>query len=126
MRTSVSVLLSALLFCFGCGHKQPNYSSAGFAGREPSGARTNRSSPGLIVTPDLELKGKVVRVNPGGRFIVLNFPVGRLPWMEQRLSVYRLGLKVGEVKVTGPQMDDNIVADVVGGDAAVGDEVRER
>jgi hypothetical protein len=34
-------------------------------------------------------------------------------------------LKVGEVRVSGPQRDDNIVADLVTGTAAAGDEVRE-
>jgi hypothetical protein len=42
------------------------------------------------------------------------------------MNVYRRGLKVGEVKVTGPQRDDNIVADITAGEAAVGDEVRDR
>jgi hypothetical protein len=35
-------------------------------------------------------------------------------------------LKVAEVKVTGPQRDNNIVADLVSGDAQVGDEVRDQ
>jgi hypothetical protein len=43
---------------------------------------------------------------------------------EQRLNLYRRGLRVGEVKVTGPQREDNIVADLVAGEAEVGDEVR--
>jgi hypothetical protein len=33
-------------------------------------------------------------------------------------------LKVGEVKVTGPQREDNIVADLAAGEAEVGDEAR--
>ena len=57
---------------------------------------------------------------------MLNFPIGHLPSADQQLSIYRLGLKVGEVKVTGPQMDDNVVGDLVAGDAAAGDEVRDR
>jgi hypothetical protein len=35
-------------------------------------------------------------------------------------------LKIAEVKVCGPQRDDNIVADLVSGDAEVGDEVRDQ
>ncbi len=80
---------------------------------------------GLIVTPETRLLGKVVRVNASGRFVVLNFPIGHLPALEQRLNVYHLGLKVGEVRVTGPQLDDNVVADLVAGNATAGDEVRE-
>jgi hypothetical protein len=40
------------------------------------------------------------------------------------MNLYRNGLKVGELRVTGPQQDANIVADVITGDAAAGDEVR--
>jgi len=65
-------------------------------------------------------------VNPGARFVVLSFPVGKLPAIDQRLNLYRAGLKIGEVKITGPQYDDNIVADLVVGDAEVGDQVRDR
>jgi hypothetical protein len=46
--------------------------------------------------------------------------------MDQQLFLYRAGLKVAELKVTGPQNDDNIVADLVNGDAQTGDEVRDQ
>lgn len=78
----------------------------------------------LIVTPGTPLIGRVVRVNVNARFAILNFPVGTMPAPGQQLNVYRQGLKVGEVKVSGPQEDDNIVADIVNGDAQVGDELR--
>ena len=76
------------------------------------------------MTPDTVLVGKVVKVNVEGRFVVLSFPIGHLPVMEQRLTVYRGGLKVGEVRVTGPQLDDNVVGDIAAGEAQVGDQVR--
>lgn len=79
-----------------------------------------------IVTPDTALVGKVVAVNNPGRFVVLNFPVGRMAAVGQVLGVYRDGLKVGELKVSGPQRDDNIVADLTAGEARVGDTVRDR
>ena len=79
-----------------------------------------------VVTPDNSLAGKVVSYNSVGRFVVLNFPARRMPKTDQRLFLYRTGLKVAEVKVTGPQNDDNTVADVVSGDAQAGDEVRDR
>jgi hypothetical protein len=78
----------------------------------------------LIVTPDNLLVGKIARVNAEGRFVVLTFPIGHLPTLEQRLSVYRHGLKIGEVRVTGPQLDDSVVGDLVAGEAQPGDEVR--
>ena len=44
----------------------------------------------------------------------------------QALALYRQGQKIGEVKVTGPQQDDNIIADITSGEAEAGDEVREK
>jgi hypothetical protein len=67
-----------------------------------------------------------VRVNPQARFVVINFPLGMMPAVDYRLNVYRQGVKVGETKITGPQLEDNIVADLVIGEANVGDEVRDR
>jgi hypothetical protein len=79
-----------------------------------------------VVTPDNSLAGKVVSYNSVGRFVVLNFPSRLMPQTDQRLFLYRAGLRVAEVKVTGPQNDDNTVADLVSGDAQAGDEVRDR
>ena len=82
--------------------------------------------PELIVTPETSLMGKVLRVNEPGRFVVLVFPPGRMPELQERLSVYHLGLKSGELRVSGPQLDESVVADVIKGQAAVGDEVRDQ
>jgi len=79
-----------------------------------------------IVTPDNSLSGKVISYSATGRFLVLNFPDRRMPKADQTLFLYRSGLKVAEVKVTGPQNEDNIVADLVNGDAKSGDDVRDR
>jgi hypothetical protein len=89
-------------------------------------AEPKPSSQKLIVTPETGLVGKVETVNQNLRYVVLSFPIGHLPAMEQRLNVYRHGLKVGEVKVTGPQIEDNVVADIVEGDSGTGDEVRDK
>ena len=70
------------------------------------------------------MKAKVTSVNAAGRFVVLTFPLGRLPAADARFSLYRLGLKVGEVKINGWQHNDNVVADLVAGDAQIGDEAR--
>ena len=78
------------------------------------------------VTPDSSLTAKVVTYNAVGRFVVLSFPVGQMARTEQSMAVYRNGVKVGELRITGPQRDNNIVADVVKGDARAGDEVRDR
>ena len=87
----------------------------------PPATPTNQK---LIVTPENTVVGKVATVNQTAGFVVLSFPVGHVPAVDQRLSLYRRGLKVGEVKITGPQIDENVVADVVAGDSDVGDEVK--
>jgi hypothetical protein len=80
----------------------------------------------IIVTPDNSLDGKVISYDSVGRFVVLNFPSREMPQIDQRLFLYRAGLKVAEIKVSGPQEEDNIVADLVNGDAQPGDEVRDK
>jgi hypothetical protein len=123
VRTFLSTLLVGGLVLSGCASRQG--SSASFS-EAPSLGKPSASWPKekLIVTPDNLLVGKIAKVNMEGRFVVLTFPIGRLPTLEQRLSVYHQGLKCGEVRVTGPQLDDNVVGDLVIGDAQPGDEVR--
>jgi hypothetical protein len=91
-----------------------------------SPVETKPAGQKLIVTPETGLVGKVETANQSLRYVVLSFPIGHLPAIEQRLNVYRHGLKVGEVKVTGPQIEDNVVADIVEGDSGPGDEVRDK
>src|SRR5215471_9144803 len=128
MRDFAVIVPLGVLLIAGCEHKRASVPEAAFTPVLTTSSGTERpssTSNHLIVTPEVGLQGKVMRTNPAGKFVVLNFPVGHLPSLEQRLSVYRLGLKVGEVRVTGPQLDDNIVGDVVAGEAAVGDVVRD-
>jgi hypothetical protein len=87
--------------------------------------KTNVQSA-LAITPESTLVGKVATVNTIARFVVLSFAPGRLPPIDQHLNLYRKGLKVGEVKVTGPQTDENTVADLLAGEAEIGDEARDK
>jgi len=96
------------------------------AAKPKSPSARNSSASALIVTPNPVLTGRVTSFNAVGRFVVLNFPIGHLPALEQRMNIYRQGVMVGEVKITGPQRDDHIVADVTTGEVQPGDEVRER
>ena len=107
-----TTLLIAVTIC-GCVTTKPQKSSS-------------PAPPQPIVTPDLSLEAKVISVNAGARFVVLNFPSSQMPKLQQILSVYRAGLKVGEVKITGPQQENNVVADLISGEAKIGDVVREQ
>jgi hypothetical protein len=103
----------------------PTASTTGPSTNVPPLARATPKT-NVIVTPAEGLAGKVISLNTTGKFVVLSFPLGQMPAFEQRLNIYRRGLKVGEAKVTGPKLDDNIVADIAQGTAEVGDEVRDR
>jgi hypothetical protein len=63
-------------------------------------------------------------VNVQARFVVITFPPGAMPRAGQQLSVNHRGLKVGEVKITGPQRENDTVADLIAGEANVGDEIK--
>jgi hypothetical protein len=119
MKPSVPLmLLVAGIFAPGCAHQQSMFA--------PVPLQSAHNISQTIVTPDNSLAGKVVSYNSVGRFVVLGFPVGQMANMDQTLFLYRAGLKVAEVKITGPQRDNNIVADLVSGDAKVGDEARDQ
>ncbi len=126
MRGFIAAVLLLALVLTSCAKKHRGAEGATF-GPGPGATTAAGAKPGekLIVTPEPGLTGKVAKVNPDGRFVVLNFPLGHLPPADQHLSIYRQGLKVGEVKITGPQLEDNIVADLIAGEARVGDEARQ-
>jgi hypothetical protein len=131
MRALPLIVLVALAVSGCFGKKQPASPPPGATGAPgataaAATASVSHADPNLIVTPDTGLTGKVVKVNPAARFVVLNFPVGHLPAVNQPMQLYRRGLRVGEVRVTGPQLDDNIVGDIVNGDAQEGDVVRDK
>jgi hypothetical protein len=79
-----------------------------------------------IVTLDSSLSAKVIFYNQSARYVVLSFPSGQMPKIDQSLFLYRNGLKSAELKVTGPQSENNIAADVISGDAQAGDDVRDQ
>jgi len=109
--------LGAALLMVGCSSsKDPKFAEI------PGGP----SAANPVVKPANIISGKVASYNRVGRFAVLNFPVTQMPAVGQTLSIFRDNLKVGEVKITGPQKDDNIVGDLVKGEAQAGDQVRDR
>src|ERR1700720_1336265 len=123
MRMLLLAIALGLLAVAGCARKQATFVAlpAGSSGARPAKPPTENQT--LIITPENTRVGKVAGVNQEARFVVLNFPVGHLPPLAQHMSLYRRGLKVGEVKITGPQLDDDVDADLLNGDAEVGDEV---
>ena len=111
MKRLAAILLSSVLLS-GCASKKP-----------PTPVQLPLPS---IVMPDDSLAAKVISYNDAGQFVVLGFPPGQMPQVDQMLFIYRDGLKVGEVKITGPERDNDIVADLIEGEARAGDEVRQK
>ena len=129
MRIVVSLAaLLVIMSCAGCffgrGHKKSSRPAVANVSHPATNAPLSADT--FTVTPEEGLHGRVASVNAGLRFVVLTFPIGAVPPIDDHLNVYRNGNKVAELKVTGPQRDDNTVADIVSGDAVAGDEVREK
>ena len=118
-------LAFALLLGSGCASQQRGRASQSFPVTGRPDSRTGPKPGPIIVTPAGSDSGRITSVNASARFVVITYPVGTLPGPERRLNVYRSGLKVAELKVTGPSQDINTVADILAGECEAGDEVRE-
>ena len=123
MRLVISLLVSSLTLA-GCATNDSKATNAAKK-KTPATSKARAANQKSTLAPTLQLTGQVASVNSELRFVVLDFSVGDMPGINQRLGVYRAGQKVGQVKVTGPQSDTNIVADVIEGEAQAGDEVRQ-
>jgi hypothetical protein len=89
------------------------------------GARTNATAVSVSPATTAPATGRVARVNPDGAFVILSYPLGAVPPVGRRLSVYRDGMKVGELKVSEPRYQQHTAADITAGEARAGDETRE-
>jgi hypothetical protein len=107
-------LVCAALLLVGCVHHKP-------APNPPSPAAQKKPSE-TYITPDFGTVGRVEMVNPEGRFVVLSFPPGRVPPPGQLWHINHRGLKIGRVKITGPQREIDTVGDLIEGEANVGDQ----
>ena len=116
------VMLLTAVLAAGCASKKHKPA----AKSKPTVVKPARAESVAIVTPDVSLVAKVVSVNTIGRFVVLNFPSGQLPKLQSSVFLYRAGLKVAEIKITGPQDGNNTVGDVISGEANAGDNVRDQ
>lgn len=89
----------------------------------PATATTNPASPAAVVLP---ASGRVHTVNAGLRFVVIDYTLGGTPALQSLLDVFRGSERVGQVRLTGPERNGFVAADVTEGFLQVGDEVRLR
>lgn len=97
--------------------------AAAGAGKVPATKRPATQRNTQVVPVD-EISGRVASVSPVYRFVVIDFYLSRMPQVGQKLGVYRQGLKVGEVKISSWERNQIVAADLVAGQANVGDQVR--
>ena len=92
-----------------------------------AGPQTDPASPVATATriePLVEQSGRIVSVNAGLQFVVIEFPGGILPEIGQQLTVHRDETVVGSVKISGPHRNLHTIADIRNGEIQTGDEVR--
>jgi hypothetical protein len=107
-------LACAALWLVGCVHtKSPS---------EKLPSPDKKNPPQTYITPHLATVGHVEMVNAEGRFVVLSFPLGQVPPPGRHWRINHQGLTIGRVTITGPQREIDTVADIVEGQANVGDE----
>jgi hypothetical protein len=98
---------------------------AAAAGQAPS-AFTIRSAgnTNVVMTPAASPAGRIASINAQAKFAVISFPIGQLPANETKFAVFHGGMKVGEIRITGPAQENFTVGDITIGTAQEGDEVR--
>jgi hypothetical protein len=111
-------LLGATLLLAGCGIFQKHTPAPEHAPPVVS------QPPKPVIKPDLRTAGQVAMINAEARYVVITFPSGSVPNTGETLNIYRNGLKVGEGKVTGPQLENETAADIISGDIQLHDEAR--
>ncbi len=120
-----SLWLAAALTAAGCATKKNTYDASGQPPEAPGVTASSPRPPTVIVTPATGTRGHLTSVNLTARHVVVSYPIGiPLPFVDQKLFVYRAGLKVAELKVSKERIDVNLVADITSGECRVGDEVR--
>lgn len=122
--------LGLLIILAGCARaksaregKQPVETFARTNNAAAKASMTNAPAPFPMRRTVTVLRGQVASVNPALRFAVIDFGGGAFPEKNQMLSIYRAGVKVGLIKMTGPFQNTTGVGDISAGDAALGDSV---
>ena len=118
-------LLIALVSLTWVGCRGPRPAASPNAPAQRTGARTNSTAVSVAPATTSSATGRVARLNSDGGFVILSYPIGKVPPVGKRLSVYRGGVKVGELKVSQPQYQQNTAADITAGEAQPGDEARD-
>ena len=118
------ILLFAGLIVGGCKSVEESGEPAASGSAKALGVEAASPDARPVVRPVKMTVGRVVAVNTPLRFIIADFPAGPLPRLDEVLSVYRLDMKVAEIRVSGPYRGTTVAADITAGEAREGDQVR--
>ena len=109
MRRFLGIVLAAFLAA-GCRH-----------GRKASPVVPEKP---VVMQPLDGAVGRVIRINPRLKFVVLDYSLNRIPGLGTHLKLYR-GLEiVGEVALNGPVQGETAAADIISGTPELGDQAR--
>ena len=70
------------------------------------------------------MSARIVSVNEKLQYVIVDFTNSRQLGIDEKLSVYRVGEKVAEIKISGPYRNTTVAADIVSGEVKYGDEVK--
>jgi hypothetical protein len=104
--------------------KPPNKRTVKTQVQPPPPTNTLQRPEPLVRAVD-RVAGTVREVRPQLRFVILDYGPGKVPQLDQKLSVYRGTDKVGEIKISGPYRGTTVAADITAGEAKFGDLVKE-
>lgn len=86
------------------------------------------AGPAAAIASDIRpldaVVGRVSRVHPSLRFVVVDFSLNEPPAPGSRLEVRRDGVRVGVLKAGHFRRETTVAADILSGDVLEGDEVR--
>ncbi len=91
-----------------------------FQPSDPTTKSDNAESEPLV----LPTSGRIHTINAGLRFVVVDYTLGGAPPLESLVNVYRGNQRVGQIRLTGPERNGFIAADIVEGILQTDDEVR--
>lgn len=94
--------------------------------RPDSGSASPTNTAAAKATMLLPASGRIHSVSPVAPFVVVDYILGGMPPLQSTLDVFRAGQKVGQIRLSGPEQNGFVAADILNGILQIDDEVRVR
>lgn len=92
----------------------------------PANAGSTNAAAATQAPVLLPASGRIHSVSPVAPFVVVDYILGGMPPLQSTLDVFRGGQKVGQIRLSGPEQNGFVAADILSGILQVDDEVRVR